>query len=111
MPNPLKKVLEADTPVPALTHEHVPSVAGEAVRWLEVVADQAEGLERRGGHGPIVGVGCLLARPRRERGSDDSGRGGIVADSGGGRSAIEDHLGSVVVECRGHDLILKLAGY
>ncbi len=52
-----------------------------------------------------------MDQPRLERGFDDCGRGGVAAGCGGARSAVEDNIGSVVVERRGHDMIINFAGY
>ncbi len=97
--------------MPAPTHEHVAGAGGEAVGGVGAVANEVKGLERRGAHSPIVGDGCLLVCPRRKRGFDDIGCGGLAADCVWGKSAVEDHLGSVFVEKGGHDVVFKLAGY
>ena len=93
-------------------YEHVAVAAGESVWWLGAMANEAEGLERRAAHGPVVMDGCLLVYPRREIDVDESGFSGLAAgDAGGGRDAFECHFGGFSVEEGSQDVLLKFTGY
>ncbi len=103
----------ADVPMAAPVHEHIADGAGESVTCVGVVADEAEGLERRGAHGPIVTDGCFLVYPRRKRDFDAGCFGSLPAGGAGSgrRSVFEGHLGCVSVEEGSQDVFLDVAGY
>ncbi len=96
----------------APVHEHKADGAGVSVTCVGVVANEAEGLERRGAHGPLVKDGCLLVYPRRESEYDEGGYGFLVAGGigGGRRSVFDGHVGGLCVEEGSQYAFLEFVG-